>query len=140
MVPSAGKDNARLFFYRDSRFMSRGADAAIHINNNKVGECGNNAYFFIDVKAGRHITITADNKGTPGTHTIEKDIASGNEYYIEVLVNEAYVESGIILGLIGQATYVAANKNSSGWIFKETPKEQAAQKIQNNMAFSMNSE
>lgn len=106
MVPSAGKDNARLFFYRDSRFMSRGADAAIHINNNKVGECGNNAYFFIDVKAGRHITITADNKGTPGTHTIEKDIASGNEYYIEVLVNEAYVESGIILGLIGQATYV----------------------------------
>lgn len=136
-IPSLKAESARVVFFRNSRFMSGGVDAQIHINEQKVGECANNAYFYTDVRSGL-AQIKADNSGTPGIHLIEKALDSGNEYYYEVLVNEAYVHAGL-LGVIGQAAYVANNDNVSGWILKEVTKEQAELQLQGKV-FSLDGE
>ena len=137
-VPSLDENRSRVVFFRNSRFMSGGADAEIHINDTKVGECADSAYFYADVDKGP-VTIKADNSGTPGTHAIDKDLEGGAEYYYEILVNESYVSSGVILGLIGQAVYVGSNDNVSGWIFKEVTKKEAATQLHDKI-FSLDGE
>ncbi len=137
-VPSLDENTSRVVFFRSSRFMSGGADAEIHINDTKVGECADSAYFYADVEKGP-VTIKADNAGAPGTHAADKNLEGGSEYYYEILVNEAYINSGVILGLIGQAAYVGSNENVSGWIFKEVTKEEAVPQLQDKI-FSLDGE
>ena len=42
---------SRIYFYRNSRFVSKALDAEIYLNCKKLGECANNAYFFVATKA-----------------------------------------------------------------------------------------
>lgn len=137
-VKPVQEESSRVFFFRNSRFMSGGVDAEIHINGTKVGECANDAYFFTDVPAGL-AKIKADNSYSPGEHIIERNLEQGSEYYFEVLVNEAYVHSGVIVGAIGQAAYVSGNENSSGWIFNEVSKEVAVPQLKDK-PFSLDGE
>jgi hypothetical protein len=131
-VVTLNNSTSRVYFFRNPRFVSKAVDAEIYINNNKVGECANNAYFFVDIKPGKTM-LKVENTIAPGTHKLEKELEGGNEYYYEILVNESYVNAGIILGLIGQGTYVASNDNVSGWIFKETPKTKAIHFLRNKV-------
>jgi hypothetical protein len=137
-APSLAEGSSRVFFFRNTRFMSGGADAEIYINNNKVGECADSAYFYTDVKS-RTAEIKAENTGTLGTHMIKKNLEKDNEYYFELLVNEAYIHSGVFLGVIGQGIYVGNNDNVSGWIFKEVAKQEAIPQLQDKV-FSLDGE
>lgn len=129
---------SRVYFYRNSRFVSKALDAEIYLNGNKVGECANNTYFFVETKAGETI-FNVENTAAPGSHTIKKKLEGGQEYYYEIIVNESYVNTGMILGLIGQGAYVATNNNVSGWIFKEVRQAQATRLLRNKV-FSLNGE
>lgn len=133
-VSPVNLSDARIYFFRPSRFMAGGVDAVVSLNGQKVGECGNKGYFFTDVKPG-HVSIKTETKMAPGEHIMEMDAEPGKNYYVEVEVNEDYVKSGALLGLVGQSVYVANNKNSCGWIFKQTPKEDAIAKMQ-DLSFS----
>lgn len=137
-MPALDSGSARIFFFRKSRFMSSLSDAEIHINDDKVGECANGAYFYTDTKPGS-IRIMADNTGTPGTHEISKTVKGGREYYFEVLVNEEYVNAGAILGILGQLAFVKNYPNSSGWTFHEVRKKEAVPLMQ-ELTFSMDGE
>ncbi len=137
-VSAIDKDSSRLFFYRRSRFYSSGMDAEIYVNDNKVGECANGAYFYTDILAGKN-EIKAENLLSPGTHKIQRNFKGGKEYYFEVLVNDDYVEAGILLGPIAQAFYVNEKKNMSGWIFKQVPKRRAVSMLESKI-FSLDGE
>ena len=113
-------------------------DAEIYINDEKVGECADSAYFYTDVEPGP-AKIKAATSGAFGTHMIEKNLEPNNEYYYEILVNEAYINSGVIFGVFGQAAYVGSNDNVSGWIFKEVSKEVAIPQLQDKI-FSLDGE
>ena len=91
-IPALSSESSRIFFFRNSRFMSGGSDAEIYINDKKVGECADDAYFFTDTVPG-HVKIKTETFGALGSHEIEKELEGGNEYYFEILVNEAYVYS-----------------------------------------------
>lgn len=112
--------------------MASAADAVISINENKVGECGDGKYFFADIPAGK-VKIKATMKASPGTHIAETTLEAGNSYYYEVQVNEAYIHSGVILGVIGQSAYVASNKNSAAWVLVQKPQEGAEAKIKDKI-------
>ena len=129
---------SRIYFYRNSRFVSKALDAEIYLNGKKVGECANNAYFFVATKAGE-TTFNVENTAAPGSHSIKKKLEGGQEYYYEIIVNESYVNAGMILGLVGQGAYVANNDSVSGWFFKEVPQAQATQLLRNKV-FSLNGE
>jgi len=137
-IPDLDSETSRVFFYRNSRFMSGGADAEIYINDIKAGECADGAYFFADTIPGL-ARIKAESGGTLGTHKIEEELEGGNEYYFEILVNEAYVNSSAFLGLIGQAAYVGSHDNVSGWIFKEVEEKEAVAQLEGKI-FSLDGE
>lgn len=137
-VLAIDKDSSRLFFYRRKRFSSNGIDAEIYVNDNKVGECANGAYFYTDVLAGNN-EIKVENLLSPGTHKIKRNLKGGKEYYFEVLVDDDYVEAGILLGPLAQALYISGKKNMSGWIFKQVPKRRAVSMLESKI-FSLDGE
>lgn len=133
-VATVEADKSRVFFFRQKKFMSGGVDAQIEINGNDVGECANDGYFFVDVNPGL-LNITADVFMSPGEHTMQLQVEPGSETYVEVLVDEDYVSSGIILGAIGQAAYVSNNENAGPWILREKAASYS-QHLMRDMAFS----
>ena len=133
-ISPVSAEKARLYFFRQSKFAAGGVDAPIYVNGEEVGEAANKSYFFADVTPGRMVLKT-ESKMAPGVHVMETDVEAGNNYYIEVQVNEAYISSGVVLGLIGQSAYVASHKNSSCWLFQPTPTEEAIPKLK-ELAFS----
>lgn len=137
-IPALTSESSRIFFFRNSRFMSGGSDAEIYINDKKVGECADDAYFFTDTVPG-HVKIKTETFGTLGSHEIEKELEGGNEYYFEILVNTAYVYSSVFVGVIGQAAYAGSNENTNGWIFKEVKREEAIPQLTDKI-FSLDGE
>jgi hypothetical protein len=129
---------ARIFFFRNSRFMSSGVDAVIEINKKKVGECGNGAYFFVDL-ADMKLDIIATSKGGIGLDKLEKNVEPGIEYFFEMLVDENFVNAGVILGVIGQTAYSVANNNTGGWIFAERNKDEALKDLE-QLTYSLDGE
>ncbi len=131
----APENLARLYFFRESRFMSAGSDASITLNNNKIGECGNGSYFYSDVAPGSY-QLGADSWGTAGEFRVSKELEAGREYFFEVQVDEGYVMSGAMLGFIGQAIYASNNPNSGGWLLFEHKQEEAVEKLK-GLPFSL---
>lgn len=139
-MPALDQDTARVFFFRNSKFASSGGDAEIFVNDEKVGECADGAYFYVDTAPGL-AKIRAENAGAYGTHVIEKQLEGGTEYYIEVVVNETYVYSGSLpfVADLALLPYVALNENVGPWYFRETPKVEAVRQLQDKV-FSLDGE
>lgn len=131
-VPALQDGTSRIVFFLNTRFMSHLADAEIHIYGEKAGDCAQDAYVLKDMPAG-HLKIKAEKAFTFESHVVEKDVGSGKEYYYEVMVNDSYIWSGVMLGIIGQAVYTAINDNTGGWIFKEVSKDEAIPQLQDKI-------